>query len=56
MFLLVATLFALVSGQEEMAPAPSPSLVTGAAGFSGSVSGAVVVCSLAVSIVGLLKM
>ncbi|CAL1385048.1 unnamed protein product [Linum trigynum] len=55
MFLLVASLFAIVSGQEEMAPAPSPSLVTGA-GFSVPVSGAVVVCSLAVSIVGLLKM
>ncbi|CAI0438181.1 unnamed protein product [Linum tenue] len=56
MFLLVATLFALVSGQEEeMAPAPSPSQVTGA-GFSVPASGAFVAVSVVVSLMGLLKM
>ncbi|CAN0909963.1 hypothetical protein LINGRAHAP2_LOCUS26058 [Linum grandiflorum] len=46
---------ALISGQEMMAPAPSPSLVTGA-GFSVSASAAVVGVSLVASLMGLLKM
>ncbi|CAI0377092.1 unnamed protein product [Linum tenue] len=54
MVLLVASMAALVSAQE-MAPAPSPSLVTGA-GFSLPVSGAFVAVSVVVSLMGLLKM
>ncbi|CAL1353345.1 unnamed protein product [Linum trigynum] len=52
--LLVASMVALVSAQE-MAPAPSPSLVTGA-GFSVPASGAFVAVSVVVSLMGLLKM
>ncbi|CAL1353344.1 unnamed protein product [Linum trigynum] len=54
MILLVASLATIVSAQE-MAPAPSPSLVTGA-GFSVQVSGAFVAVSVVVSLMGLLKM
>ncbi|CAL1385047.1 unnamed protein product [Linum trigynum] len=54
MILLVASLFAIVSSQE-MAPAPSPPLVTGD-GFSVPVSGAVAAASLAVTLMGLLKL
>ncbi|CAI0429086.1 unnamed protein product [Linum tenue] len=45
-FLLVASMAAIVSAQE-MAPAPSPSLVTGA-GFSVPASGAFVAVSVVV--------
>ncbi|CAN1173081.1 hypothetical protein LINPERPRIM_LOCUS9037 [Linum perenne] len=54
MVVLVALMAALVSGQE-MAPAPSPSQVTGA-GFSVPVSAAVVGVSLVASFVSLLKL
>ncbi|CAN0899254.1 hypothetical protein LINGRAHAP2_LOCUS20173 [Linum grandiflorum] len=46
---------AMVSAQEMMAPAPAPSIMTGA-GFSVPLSGAVVAVSLVASLMGFLKM
>ncbi|CAN0899253.1 hypothetical protein LINGRAHAP2_LOCUS20173 [Linum grandiflorum] len=53
--LVGASMAAMVSAQEMMAPAPAPSIMTGA-GFSVPLSGAVVAVSLVASLMGFLKM
>ncbi|CAN1342643.1 hypothetical protein LINPERPRIM_LOCUS39527 [Linum perenne] len=53
--LAVVAIFAAAVSAQELAPAPAPSVETGAGSFSAGVSGAMIFSSLVVSALALLK-